>query len=181
MSLDFQARVRRPVSLGDLVAGARRIEADLLGLPDVPPLAVVAGRRREAGRVVDPGRPLGEAELRATLVGPGLPDPLAEAVDDEADPLVVIMPTAVGGLVFSPARRADAVVAGLALALAAALDHGGRFVDDDLQLAAAAGIDGEDPGAFIAATRLTSRAATLAEATIAYLSQFEHLRGWHLI
>ncbi|MEV5717082.1 hypothetical protein AB0L41_24600 [Amycolatopsis mediterranei] len=181
MSLDFQARIRRPLPLGGLVAGARRVEADLLGLPDVPAPAMVAGRRREAGRVTDPGRLLSEDDLHSTLVGTGIPDPLVEAVDDENRPLVVIMPTAVGGLVFSPVRRADAVVTGLAMALAAALGDGGRFVDDDLQLAAAAGIGDGDPAAFIAATRLTPRPRTVAEAAVAYLRQFEHLRGWHLI
>jgi hypothetical protein len=181
VSLDFRARIPQPLSLADLVAGARRVQADLLGLPDVPAPVLVAGRRREGGRVVDPGLLLGEDDLRSTLVGPGIPDPLVEAVDDESGPLVVIMPTATGGLVFSPARRPDAVVTGLALALAAALDRGGRFVDDDLQLAAAAGIDTEDPAAFVAATRLPHRPATVAEAADAYLRQFEHLRGWHLI
>ncbi|WP_086669193.1 hypothetical protein [Lentzea kentuckyensis] len=181
MSLDFQARIRRPLSLADLVAGARRVEADLLGLSDVPAPAMVAGRRREAGRIADPGRLLTEDELHSTLVGTGIPDPLVEAVDDEARPLVVIMPTAVGGLVFSPVRRADAVVAGLSMALAAALGDGSRFVDDDLQLAAAVGVDDEDPAAFIAATRLTLRPSTVAEAAVAYLRQFEHLQGWHLI
>lgn len=181
MSLDFQARIRRPLSLGELVAGARRVEADLLGLPDVAAPAMVAGRRRQAGQVTDPGRLLTEDDLRSILVGTGIPDPLVEAVDDEARPLVVIMPTAVGGLVFSPVRRPDAVVTGLAMALAAALAGGGRFVDDDLQLAAAAGLGDEDPAAFIAATRLPPEPRTVAEAAVAYLRQFEHLRSWHLI
>ena len=183
MSLEFQARIRRPLPLGDLVAGARGVEADLLGLTDVPAPVLVAGRRRDAGRVVDAGRPLGEDDLRSILVGPGVPDPLVEAVDDEAGPLVVVMPTAAGGggLVFSPVRRPGAVVTALALALAAAIEGGGRFVDDDLQLAVAAGIDGDDPAAFVAATRLPPRSGTVADAVGAYLRQFEHLAGWHLI
>ncbi|MFG1608057.1 hypothetical protein [Actinoplanes sp. NPDC049265] len=181
MSLDFQARIRRPLPLSDLVTGARRVEADLLGLAEVPAPALVAGRRREWGRVVDPGRPLDQAGLRSTLVGPGVPDPLVEAVGAAAEPLVVILPTAAGGggLVFSPARRAAAVVTGLALALAAAIAGGGRFVDDDLQLVATTGGDG-DPESFIAATRLPTRDGGVAEAARVYLGQFEHVAGWHL-
>lgn len=185
MSLDFQARIRRPLRLADLVAGARRVEADLLGLADVPAPVLRAGRRYEWGRLVDPGRPLGDDDLRSILVGPGVPDPLVEAVDNvdaEAASLVAIMPTAAGGggLVFSPARRPEAVVTGLALALAAAIDGGGRFVDDDLQLAVAAGVDDGDPRGFVAATRLSPRSTTVAEAAVAYLRQFAHLAGWHL-
>ena len=45
MSLDFQARIPRPLPLGDLMAGARRVEADLLGLAEVPTPALVAEKR----------------------------------------------------------------------------------------------------------------------------------------
>jgi len=34
--LDFQARIARPLRLSDLVAGAARVEAELLGLAEVP-------------------------------------------------------------------------------------------------------------------------------------------------
>lgn len=110
------------------MAVARRVEADLLGPGDVPTPALVAGRRREWGRVVDPGRLLGEEDLRSVLVGPGIPDPDVEVVDDAADPLVVIVPTTPGGggLVFMPARRPVPVMTALALALAA-IGGGGRF------------------------------------------------------
>ena len=142
----------------------------------------MAGCRRESGRVVDAGRTLDEDGLRSILVGHGVTDPRAEVVD-HAGPLVVIMPTAArgGGLVFFPVRRPDAVLTGLALALAAAIEGSGRFVDDDLRLAAAVGIDDEDPAAFVAATRLPPRSGTVAEAVGAYLRQFSHLEGWHLI
>jgi hypothetical protein len=183
VSLDFQASISRPLRLSDLVAGATRVEAELLGLADVPPPRLVIGRTWEWGRVADPGRPVGPDDLEATLVGPGIPDAGVAVIDDDGDGLVVIMPTAAGGggLVLSPVRRPGPVVTGLALALAAALDGGGRFVDDDLQLAVAAGVEDEDPAAFIAATRLPPQNATLAEATAGYLGQFEHLAGWHLI
>lgn len=183
MSLDFQALIRRPLPLAQLDAGGRALEAELLGLGEVPAARWMAGRRREYGRVVDPGRPLNRDDLRSTLVGPGVPDALLEAVDDDGGALVVVVPTAAGGggIVFMPARRPDAVVTGLALALAAATEGGGRFVDDDLQLAIAAGLDGEDPAAFVAVTRLPPRSGTVAEAVGAYLGQFEHLKGWHLI
>ncbi|WP_026423764.1 hypothetical protein [Actinokineospora inagensis] len=182
MSLDFQARIRRPLPLAELVVGARRVAADLLGLADVPALALVAGRRRDRGQVVDPGRRLGEDDLGSTLIGPGVPDPLVEVVD-EAGTVVVLMPTVAGGggLVFSPVRRPDAVLTALTMALAAAIARDGRFVDDDLQLAVAVGVEDEDPAALIAATRLGPRSGTLAEATDTYLRQFEHLAGWHLI
>jgi hypothetical protein len=180
VSLGFQARIPRPLRLSDLVAGATRIEAELLGLAEVPAPRLVAGRTRDRGRVADPGRPVGPDDLQATLVGPGVPDPGVEVIDDDGDGLVVIMPTAAGGggLVLTPARKPDAVVTGLALALAAAIDGGGRFVDDDLQLAVASGIEDEDPAAFIEATRLPPQAGTVAEATASYLRQFEHLAGW---
>ncbi|MGW1991322.1 hypothetical protein [Embleya sp. NPDC001921] len=96
------------------------------------------------------------------------------------------MPTKAGGggLVLMPVgRRPDAVVTALALALApaAAIDGVGRFVDAELQLAVAAGIDDGDPMAFIAATRLPPRTATVAEAKGTYLRRFRHLEDWHLI
>lgn len=183
MSLDFQARMLRPLRLRDLVASSRRVATDLLGLADLAAPALVAGRRRDRGQVVDPGRLLTEDELTSTWIGPGLPDPLVEVVDAEAAPLVVIMPTAAGGggLVFSPVRRPPAVVTALTFALAAAIDSGGPFVDDDLQLAAASGLDVADPSAFIAATRLSARSGGFSEAATTYLRQFPHLEGWHLI
>ena len=234
MSIDFVTdEIRRPLPLGELVASARRIEADLLGLAEVPALRPVAGERpdppghprrllwtgclclllggpigllglallraRGRGRGVAPGRPLDEDDLRSTVVGSGAPGPSVEVVD-EAGRLVFILPMAArtqpwirnwnwlassahprpgGQLVFIAASsRPDAVVAALALALAAAIDGGGRFADDcQLRLAVAAGIDDENPAAFIAATRLPPRSGTVAEAAHAYLRQFEHLKG----
>ena len=67
------------------------------------------------------------------------------------------------------------------MALAAAIEGGGRFVDDDLQLAHSVGIDNGDPASFIEATRRCEGSDTVAEAVAAYLEQFPNLRDWHLI
>lgn len=174
--------MRHPLPLDEFVAATRRVAAELLGLAEVPAPALVAGRRREQGRVVSPGRPLSADDLRSTSLGPGVPDPLVEAVDDAGGALVVIIPTAAGGggLIFSPVRTPHAVVTGLAMALAAAIEGGGRVVDDDLRLLAAAGTSDDDPSAFVAATGLAPQPGSMADAVHAYLDQFDHVRDWHL-
>jgi hypothetical protein len=93
VSPDFGARVRRALPLAELIAGTRRVQAELLGLPTVPPLTMVAGRSRDHGRIADPGLPLGDEQLRTILIGPGIPGPGAEVVDPGGGRLVTILST----------------------------------------------------------------------------------------
>jgi hypothetical protein len=183
VSLDFGAPIRQPVTLAELVTGAARVQAELLGLPAVPPLGLVAGRRRDWGQIADPGRLLGDDELRTLRIGPGVPDPGAEVVGPDGGRLVTLLQTPPGGsgLLLVPLRRAYPVHTALSLALAAAIAGGVELVDNDLQLAHAAGVDDGDPAVFLAATRLEPRAGTVDEAVAAYLGRFEHLSGWSLI
>lgn len=170
-----------PVTLADLVERAASIEAELLGLAEVPPLDLVAGRRRQSGQVVTPGIPLSGEVLATTWLGPGAPDLLVEVDDAGRESLVVLVVSDVPSdwrLVCVPDRSARGIVAAFGLALAAAYEGRGRLVDNDLRLAEAADVPDGDPAAFVAATRLVSGAASVQEACVAYLRQFPHLGGW---
>jgi hypothetical protein len=63
VSIDLTASLPRPITLAASVDAGRTRLAHLLGLPDVPELAVLADRRYEQGRLVSTGRRLDTAEL----------------------------------------------------------------------------------------------------------------------
>ncbi|MDX3520087.1 hypothetical protein [Streptomyces scabiei] len=69
MSVDLVGTTHTPVPLDGLVLAAEETLARLLGLTAAPVLDVIADRRIEQGRVVEPGRRLSRRERGTELIG----------------------------------------------------------------------------------------------------------------
>jgi hypothetical protein len=182
VALDFEALMPGPMPLADLVAGTRRVMAELVGLDEVPAPRLLADRRYLQGQPITPGWEIGPDQLANMWLGPRVPNPQIDVVDADGRHMVRLLPTEAGGggLVCSPRRSPVPLMYGMGFALAAALAGGGRYIDNDLQLTWEKGITDDNGPAFVAATKLPRREAAFENACREYLRQFDRLAEWDL-
>jgi len=189
VSVDLVGTMRVPVSVDQLVATARDTLGQLLGLGAVPVIEVIAGRRYDQGRLVDPGRRLGADEMRSTVIGEDVLGPIVEFVTADGDGARLMVfdhcglddlddshdvPDVVDAC-FSPHRTCVGVVMATALALAAAGLGGGEFVDIEIMMLRP---PVARPDRVIELTALHGGESGFGERCERYMRQFAHLGGW---
>lgn len=181
--------MRRPFGLDALVKTSQGILVELLGVEVAPPVEVFAGRRYREGHRVDAGRRLARRELATELVGDHISGPLHRrstlhfefdipSTGDCARLMVIDrsedVTEPVSG-VFSPTRTCVGVVVATALALAAAVQGAGEFIDDEIKMLRP---PVTDPRRVIERTRLPGRETDFAGRCERYLRQYPQLDGW---
>lgn len=189
VSVDVVGTMRRPVGLGVLVETAQRMLARLLGMEGAPSIEVFADRRYEEGRRVDAGHRLTGEALEAVLIGNHLPGPVLERptlhfefeIPETGDGvwLMVIdhseQPAEPVDAIFSPCRTCAGVVLATVLALAAAEQGGGEFLDEEIRMLRP---PITDPRQVIEHTRLQDERDDFAARCRRYMRQFPQLGGW---
>ncbi|KJK42986.1 hypothetical protein UK23_35015 [Lentzea aerocolonigenes] len=180
MSVDLWATMRAPISLMDLVVGARETTGLLLGVDDPPVIEVLVDRQWSGDELVHPGRRLAASELRSEVVGehPGEVDTSARrwfrfaiSTGDGASAVAFdhVDPS------FRPDRTCAGVVIATALALTCAVRGGGEFVDINIFMLEP---PESDPERVIELTRLPDTGQDFIRRCERYMRQFANQNGW---
>jgi hypothetical protein len=180
VAVDFEASVRRPFSLADLLARADVVLADLLGGTQGPAVTVVLDRRRVMGQVGAPGRVADAPELDRLQLGPRRltlrSRPVIDLLEGGQEVVGILESPARDDwrVVFMPRRDAVGLVRGLTFAIAAAFAGEGRVIANDVPLLEP---PIGDPVQLVAVTRLRPGERSFADACREYLNQFPSTRG----
>ncbi|MEV6237794.1 hypothetical protein [Lentzea sp. NPDC051838] len=179
MSVDLWATMRTPISLDELVAGARETLGLLLGVDNPPGIQVFADQQWGDTGLVDAGRRLGAAEQRSLMVSEDTPADtsnrrwleFATSAGNGAWAVVFdhVEPS------FRPRRTCVGVVTATALALTTARLGGGEFVDINIFMLEP---PQDDPENVVERTRLPDRGTDFGPRCERYMRQFANLDGW---
>lgn len=182
MTVDLWATMREPISLEELVTGARDTLGRLLGIDDPPVIGVFADRQWGDTGLAYAGRRLGTAEQRSLMVAEHDRDAPVDLSSRRR--LHFVTPAGDGAAAwasdhvepwFSPRRTCVGVVVATALALAAADRGRGEFVDINIFMLEP---PENDPERVIELTRLPDRGPDFGPRCERYLRQFTNLNGW---
>ncbi|MEU3646161.1 hypothetical protein AB0E59_22450 [Lentzea sp. NPDC034063] len=182
MTVDLWATMHTPISLEELVTGARDTTGRLLGIDDPPAVHVFADPQWGDAGLVYAGRRLDSAEQRSLVVA----EHDRDAPADRSSRRWFRFTTSAGGSAvavafdhvepsFGPERTCAGVVVATALALTAAERGGGEFVDITIFM-----LEPPEPSPqrVVELTRLPDRGPDFGPRCERYLRQFAGLDGW---